>query len=93
MRGLAENLALSLTRIAIFVLLALRLVQVWINPVDDYDTSSFILGVQGGYYPGFEWFFDLAHPGLLSAWHRWSCSWWSLCCSLICTPREQTVGC
>ena len=68
MRGMAENLALSLTRIAIFVLLALRLVQVWINPVDDYDTSSFILGVQGGYYPGFEWFFDLAHPGLLSAW-------------------------
>ncbi len=68
MRSLSENLALSLTRIAIFVLLALRLVQVWINPVDDYDTSSFILGVQGGYYPGFEWFFDLAHPGLLSAW-------------------------
>ena len=68
MRGLAENLALSLTRIAIFVLLALRLVQVWINPVDDYDTSSFILGVQGGYYPGFDWFFDLAHPGLLSVW-------------------------
>ena len=68
MRSLSENLALSLTRIAIFVLLALRLVQVWINPVDDYDTSSFILGVQGGYYPGFEWFFDLAHPGLLSTW-------------------------
>lgn len=68
MRGLAENLALSLTRIAIFVFLALRLVQVWINPVDDYDTSSFILAVQGGYYPGFDWFFDLAHPGLLSAW-------------------------
>ena len=68
MSGLIENLALSLTRIALFVLLALRLVQVWINPVDDYDTSSFILGVQGGYYPNFEWFFDLAHPGLLSAW-------------------------
>ena len=68
MRRLAENLALSFTRIAIFVFLALRLVQVWINPVDDYDTSSFVLGVQGGYYPNFEWFFDLAHPGLLSVW-------------------------
>lgn len=68
MSSLSENLALSLTRIAIFVLLALRLVQVWINPVDDFDTSSFILGVQGGFYPGFEWFFDFAHPGLLSVW-------------------------
>ncbi len=72
MRILSETLTLklahALTRIAIFVLLALRLVQIWINPADDYDTSSFILGVQGGYYADFEWFFDLAHPGLLSGW-------------------------
>lgn len=52
MRSLSENLALSLTRIAIFVLLALRLVQVWINPVDDYDTSSFILGGARRLLPG-----------------------------------------
>ena len=67
-RGLIGNLVLSLTRIAIFVLLALRLVQIWINPVDDFDTSSFILAVQGGFYPDFGIFFDLAHPGLLSVW-------------------------
>lgn len=36
------------------------------NPIDDYDTSSFILMVQGGFYPGSMFFFDIAHPGLLA---------------------------
>jgi len=50
-----------------FLLVAsLRVMQIWLNPIDDYDTSSFVLMIQGGFYPESMFFFDIAHPGLLA---------------------------
>lgn len=48
------------------LVVSIRVMQIWLNPIDDYDTSSFVLMVQGGFYPGSLFFFDIAHPGLLA---------------------------
>jgi hypothetical protein len=52
--------------LAFAFVLVLRIAQIWQNPVDDYDTSSFILMIQDGFYAKELFFFDIAHPGLLS---------------------------
>ena len=54
----------------LFLLLSFRIIQIWANPIDDFDTSSLILQVgefKVGSNPGFFWV-DIAHPGMLSVW-------------------------
>jgi len=52
--------------IGFLLVVSIRVMQIWLNPIDDYDTSSFVLMVQGGFYPESMFFFDIAHPGLLA---------------------------
>lgn len=52
----------------ILALLAVRIRQIYSYTTNDFDTSSILLGVQGGFYDGYRAFFDVAHPGLLSLW-------------------------
>jgi hypothetical protein len=63
---LLRSLSRSIVPIGCLLIFAFRITQIWLNPTDDFDTSSFILVVQGGFYPT-AFFFDIAHPGLLSA--------------------------
>ncbi len=52
--------------IGLLLAISIRVIQIWLNPTDDYDTSSFVLMIQGDFYPGNMFFFDIAHPGLLA---------------------------
>ena len=52
----------------ICTLLLLRFYQINSYIINDFDTSSILLGIQGGFYEGYGAFFDIAHPGLLSFW-------------------------
>ena len=63
---LIDLLSKTFIPIGCFLVIAIRIAQIWLNPVDDYDTSSFVLMVQGGFYPKTMFFFDIAHPGLLA---------------------------
>lgn len=59
-------LVITLISTALLLIILFRLTQIWINPIDDFDTSSFLLMIQGGFYPKTLFFFDIAHPGLFA---------------------------
>jgi hypothetical protein len=61
-----NSLSKNIIPVGCFAVISFRILQIWLNPIDDYDTSSFVLMVQGGFYPESMFFFDIAHPGLLA---------------------------